>query len=112
LTIGSQIAFDTTAKATTIASITSAAGTDAEVYYIKNTAAHAQVLSLAEIETAIEAGSATGQVTVLIDTGTNTAIYVDQAAQTDASGAGLILVGTLYGITGTTALATGDLISV
>jgi hypothetical protein len=113
LTIGTQIAFDTTAKATTITSITTAANTDAEVYYIKNTAGHAQVLTLAEIETAITAGSAaTGQVTLLIDDGTNTAIYVDQAAQTDAgSGAGLLLVGTLYGISGVTALATGDLIS-
>lgn len=114
LTIGTQVAFDTTAKATTIAAITTAAGTDAEVYYIKNTKGHAQVLTLAEIETAIEQGTAaTGQATILIDDGTDTMVYFDAAAQTDASGgAGLILVATLIGVTGATALATGDLISV
>ena len=113
LTIGTQVAFDVTAKATTIASITTAAGTDAEVYYLKNTAGHAQVLTLAEIEGAIAAGSAaTGQATVVIDNGTDTLIYVDQLAQTDGSGAGLILVGTLAAITGATAIATGDLISI
>lgn len=113
LTIGTQVAFDVTAKATTIASITTAADTDAEVYYLKNTAGHAQVLTLAEIEGAIAAGSAaTGQATVVIDNGTDTLIYADQLAQTDGSGAGLILVGTLAAITGATAIATGDLISI
>jgi hypothetical protein len=114
LTIGTQVAFDTTAKATTIAAIDTAADTDAPVYYIKNTAGHAQVLTLTEIETAITAGSAaTGEMVLLLDNGTDTLVYFDAAAETDArSGAGLILVGTLSGITGATALATGDLISV
>ena len=71
-------------------------------------------MSLADIETAIAAGSAaTGEAVVLIDNGTSTSIYFDTAAEADAgSGAGLILVGTLTGITGTTGLATGDLVSV
>jgi hypothetical protein len=112
LTIGTQVAFTST-KATNIAAVTTAAGTDAEVYYIKNTAGAAGVMTLAEIETAIEQGTAaTGQVTVLIDNGTDTLVYFDAAAQTDAgAGAGMILVATLVGITGATALATGDLIS-
>jgi len=114
LTIGTQVAFDTTSKATTIASITTDADTDAPVYYIKNTAGDAEVLTLAEIEAAITAGSsATGEAVVLIDDGTDTRVYFDSAAQTDAgSGAGLILLATLVGVTGPTALATNDLISV
>jgi Ca2+-binding RTX toxin-like protein len=114
LTIGAQVAFDTTTLATNIAAVDTAADTAAPVYYIKNTAGAAGVMSLADIETAIAAGSAaTGEVVVLIDNGTSTSIYFDAAAETDAvSGAGLILVGTLTGITGATALATGDLVSV
>lgn len=113
LTIGTQVAFTGT-KVTNIAAVTTAANTDAEVYYIKNTAGVTGEMSLTEIETAITAGSAaTGQATILIDNGTDTLVYFDLAAQTDAgSGAGLILVATLVGITGATALATGDLISV
>ena len=111
LTIGTQVAYTTT-KATNIAAVTTAANTDAEVYYIANTAGGAGVMTLTEIEAAITAGSAaTGQATILIDNGTDTLIYFDAAAEADA-GAGLILVGTLSGITGATALATGDLISV
>ena len=114
LTIGTQVAFDATTKATNIAAVDTAADTDAEVYYIKNTAGAAGVMSLAEIEAAIVAGdNATGQATIIIDNGTDTLVYFDLAAQTDATGgAGLILVATLVGITGATALATGDLISV
>ena len=113
LTIGTQVVHTTT-KATNIAAVTTAANTDVEVYYIANTAGGAGVMSLTEIETAITAGSAaTGQATIIIDNGTSTFIYTDQAAETDAgSGAGLILQATLIGITGATALATGDLISV
>jgi len=113
LTIGTQVAFDTTAKATTIAAITTAANTDAAVYYLSNTAGHAQVLTLAEIETAITNGAlATGETVVLVDNGADTSIYFDLAAQTGTTGTGLILVGTLSAIHGTTALATNDLISV
>jgi hypothetical protein len=66
-----------------------------------------------QIETAITAGSAaTGQVTVIIDNGTDTLVFTDAAVETDAgSGAGLILQVTLVGVTGATAAATGDLIS-
>jgi hypothetical protein len=112
LTIGTQVVFTST-KATNIDAVTAAADTDAEVYYIKNTAGATGEMSLTEIETAITAGSAaTGQATILIDNGTDTLVYFDLAAQTDAgSGAGMILVATLVGITGATALATGDLIS-
>jgi len=115
LTIGTQIAAGAAANATAaIALVDAAADIDAEVYYIENTAGSTGVLTLAQIETAITAGdNATGQVTVIIDNGTNTLIYTDQAAQTDAGGgAGLILQATLIGITGATGLATGDLISV
>jgi len=113
LTIGTQVAYTTT-KATNIAAVTTAADTDAPVYYIKNTSGGAGEMSLTEIETAITAGSAaTGEAVILVDNGTNTLVYFDLAAETDAgSGAGLILVATLVGITGSTALATGDLISV
>jgi hypothetical protein len=113
LTIGTQVAFNATTKATNITAVTTAAGTDAEVYYIKNTAGAGGVMTIAEIETAIEQGTAaTGQATILIDNGTDTLVYFDLAAQTDGvGGAGMILVATLVGITGTTALATGDLIS-
>ena len=112
LTIGTQIAHTGTSE-TDIAAITTAANTDAEVYYISNTAV-STTLTLAEIETALTAGSAaTGQATILLDNGADTLIYFDAAIQTDAgSGAGLVLIGTLVGVTGTTALATGDLISI
>lgn len=115
LTVNSQLAVGAAANtAAGIAVVTAAANTDAEVYYIENTAGANGVLTLTQIETAIVAGNnATGQVTVIVDDGTDTKIYIDQAAQTDAgSGAGLILVGTLDGITGATAVATGDFISV
>ena len=113
LTIGTQVVYTTT-KATNIAAVTTAANTDVEVYYIANTAGGAGVMSLTEIETAITAGSAAaGQATIIIDNGTSTFIYTDQAADADAgSGAGMILQATLIGITGATALATADLISV
>jgi hypothetical protein len=113
LTIGTQIAYTDT-KATNIAAVTTAANTDAPVYYIANTKNGAGVMTIAEIETAITAGSAaTGETVVLIDDGTDTFVYFDLAAETDAgSGAGMILVATLVGVTGATALATGDLISV
>jgi len=112
LTIGIQVAYTAT-KATNIAAVTMAANTDTEVYYIANTAGGG-VMTLTEIETAITAGSAaTGQATIIIDNGTSTFIYTDQDANADAgAGAGLILQATLIGITGATALATGDLISV
>ncbi|MCX7075838.1 MAG: hypothetical protein NTZ45_03580, partial [Methylococcales bacterium] len=113
LTIGTQVAYTAT-KATNIAAVITAANTDTEVYYIANTAGGTGVMSLTEIETAITAGSAaTGQATIIIDNGTSTFIYTDQDANADAgAGAGLILQATLIGITGATALATGDLISV
>jgi hypothetical protein len=114
LTVGTQIAAGAAANnAAAIALVTAAADTDAEVYYIENTALADGVMSLADIETAITAGgAATGQVTVIVDNGTSTFVYTDQAAQTDAgSGAGLILQVTLVGITGATAVATGDFIS-
>jgi len=115
LTVGSQLAAGAANNATTaIALVTAAANSDAEVYYIENTAAASGVLTLTQIETALAAGNAaTGQATIIIDDGTDTKIFIDQAVQTDAgSGAGLILVGTLDGITGSTAVATGDFISV
>jgi len=114
LTIGTQTAFNTTTKATNIAAVTTAANTDAPVYYVLNTAGAAGVMTLTEIETAITAGSAaTGEMVLLLDNGTSTLVYYDLNAETDAgSGAGLILVATLVGVTGTTALATNDLISI
>ena len=112
LTIGSQVAYTST-NATNIAAVTTAANTDAPVYYIANTAGVAGVMLLTEIETAIEQGSAaTGEAVILIDNGTDTLVYFDAAAETDSAGAGLILVATLVGVTGATGLATGDLISV
>ena len=58
-------------------------------------------MTLTQIETAITAGSAaTGEMILILDDGTNTKVYFDAAAQTDAgSGAGLILP-TLNGLTG------------
>jgi hypothetical protein len=115
LTIGARLnaagAADQTAGALVIST---AANTDAEVYYINNTAGSAGVQTIAQIETAITAGTnATGQVTILVDNGTSTLVYFDAAAQADAAnGAGMILIATLVGVTGATALATGDLISV
>jgi Ca2+-binding RTX toxin-like protein len=111
LTIGGQINSAGEANAAAaIALIDTAADTDAEVYYILNTAGANGVLTLALIETAIAAGAnATGQVTVIIENATGTYIYTDQAAQTDAgAGAGLILQASLIGVT---SVATGDLIS-
>jgi S-layer protein len=106
-TIGTQIAAGADAAAS-IANITFAANTDAAVYYIRNT----HGLTLTQIETAVTAGAAaTGETFFLIDNGTNTLLYHDAASQTDAgAGAGMILFATLVGITGTTALATGDLL--
>ena len=67
-------------------------------------------MTLTQIETAITAGSAaTGEMILILDDGTNTKVYFDAAAQTDAgSGAGLILLATLNGLTGV-ALATNDI---
>lgn len=106
-TIGTQIAAGADA-ATSIANITFAANTDAAVYYINN----ANGLTLTQIETAVTAGAAaTGETFFLIDNGTNTLVYFDAAAETDAgAGAGMILLATLVGITGATAMATGDLL--
>jgi S-layer protein len=112
LTIGTQInAAGAADAATAIGLVDTAADTDAEVYYILNTAGSTGVLTLAQIETAIAAGdNATGQVTVIIENATGTYIYTDQAAQTDAgAGAGLILQASLIGVA---LVATGDLISV
>ena len=69
-------------------------------------------MTLTQIETAVTAGAAaTGETFFLIDNGTNTLVYFDAAAQTDAgAGAGMILLATLVGITGATAMATGDLL--
>ena len=115
LTIGAQIEYSTV-KATNIAAVTLAADTDAPVYYIANTAGGSGVMTLAEIEAAIVAGSAaTGEAVILIDDGASTRIYVDLQAESSPAagvGTGLTLVGTLSGITGVSALATGDLISV
>ena len=115
LTVGAQIAY-TTVKATNIAAVTAAADTDAPVYYIANTAGGAGVMTLAEIEAAIVAGSAAnGETVILIDDGTSTYIYADLEANsvpTTGAGTGLILLGMLSGVTGVSALATGDLISV
>jgi S-layer protein len=92
-----------------VATITAAADTDAPVYYFNNAAAG---LTLTQIETAVTAGAnATGETFFLIDNGTSTLVYFDAASQTDAgAGAGMILLATLVGITGTTAMATGDLL--
>lgn len=108
-TIGTQIAAGADAN-TTIANITFAANTDAAVYYINN----ANALTLTQIETAVTAGSAaTGETFFLVDNGTSTLVYFDAAAETDAgSGAGMILLATLVGVTGSAALATGDLLVV
>jgi hypothetical protein len=95
-------------KVADIAAITAAAGTDKDVYRFDNT----NGLSLAQIETALAAGSAaSGEAIILVDDGTDTNIYLDSAVQTDAgSGAGLILIGTLTGIIGS-GFATGDFVS-
>ena len=115
LTIDAQIEY-TKVKATNIAAVTVAANTDAPAYYIANTAGGSGVMTLAEIETAIVAGSAaTGEAVILIDDGASTRIYVDLQAESSPAagvGTGLTLVGALSGITGVSALATGDLISV
>lgn len=113
LTIGTQVTyFDD--KDINIASVTTAANVDAAVYYILNTSGGAGEMTLAEIEDAISAGSsATGETVVLIDNGEDTRIYVDSEAQTSSGdGSGLILIGTLFDISGLTALSTGDLISI
>jgi len=108
LTIGARIAAGAS-SAVDLAAITTAANTDAPVYYIQNS----NGLTTAQIETAITAGSAaTGETYILVDDGTNTKVYFDAAAETDAgNGAGMILLVTLMGVTGATALATGDLVS-
>jgi hypothetical protein len=112
LTIATQVAFDTTNKTTSIAAIDTDADTDRPVYYIANTAGHAQVLTLAEIEGAITAGnSATGAGVIVIDNGTSTFVYHDANMNSGSDGAGLILQATLVGVTGSTGIATGDLIS-
>lgn len=99
-----------------LAAITAAADIDLPVYYIANTASGFGTLTIAQIEAAVEAGSAaTGEVVILIDDGASTRIYVDLQAETlpvTGAGSGLILIGTLSGVTGVTAMATGDLISV
>lgn len=114
LTVGSQITCSDD-KATNIAALTSAADIDSPVYYISNTSGGLGEMTLAEIETAIVAGSsATGEAVILIDDGQKTLIYVDleaEAVPTAGAGGGLILVGTLLGVTGSTGLATGDLVS-
>jgi S-layer protein len=106
-TIGTQIVAGADANAS-IANITFAANTDAAVYYINN----ANSLTLTQIETAVTAGAAaTGETFFLVDNGTSTLVYFDAAAETDAgAGAGMILLATLVGITGATAMATGDLL--
>ncbi len=115
LTVGAQIAY-TAEKANNIAALTAAADIDAPVYYIANTAGGTGVMTLAEIEAAIVAGSAAiGEAVVLIDDGASTHIYADLEADSvpvTGAGTGLILLGTLSGVTGVAALATGDLISV
>ena len=113
LTVGTKTTLGANAPAT-IVIVTAAADTDAEVYYILNTTGNAGVLTLTQIETAITAGTAaTGQATIIVDDGTSTFVFVDQAAQTDAgAGAGLILQVTLVGITGAGTVITGDFISV
>lgn len=115
LTIGTQIPY-TPVKATNIAAITTAADTDAPVYYLANTASGLGEMTLAEVEAAIVAGSsATGEAVVLVDNGQDTLIYIDAAAEavpSSGAGDGLILIGTLLEVTGSTALATGDLISI
>jgi hypothetical protein len=114
LTVGTQLAAGAAASAAAaIIIVDTAADTDAEVYYIENTAGADGELTLTQIETAITAGNAaTGQVTVIVDNGTSTFVYTDSAAETDAgSGTGLILQVTLVGITGSTAVATGDFVS-
>jgi len=113
LTVATQIDLNGEANAADgITLMTTNANTDRPVYYIKNDAGGG-ALSLTQIETAITAGSAaTGEGLVVVDAGTNSLIYYDAAFETDAgSGAGLILVGSLMGITGTTGIATGDLLS-
>ena len=115
LTVGAQIAY-TAVWAGNIAALTAAADIDAPVYYIANTAGGTGVMTLAEIEAAIVAGSAAiGEAVVLIDDGASTHIYADLKADSvpvTGAGTGLILLGTLSGVTGVAALATGDLISV
>lgn len=113
LTVDTRVAYSDV-KATNIAAVTTAADTDAPVYYLSNIAGGSGEMTLAEIEAAIAAGSsATGETVVLIDDGKDTRIYIDSAAETLTSdGTGLTLVGTLFDITGLTAISTGDLISV
>jgi hypothetical protein len=112
LTVGSQInAAGAANQGAGAALIQTEAHTDAPVYYILNTAAAAGIQTLAEIETAITAGTgATGEGLVIVENATATYIYYDAAFETDAgAGAGLILVGTLTGVTVT---VTADLLSV
>ena len=112
LTVGTKTTLGANAPAT-IVIVTAAADTDAEVYYILNTTGNAGVLTLAQIETAITAGAAaTGQATIIVDDGTSTFVYCDQAAEAGTDGAGLILQVTLVGITGAGTVITGDFISV
>lgn len=108
LTIGARIASGAS-TAIDLTAIQTAANTDAPVYYIQNS----NSLSTTQIETAITAGTAaTGETYILVDNGTNTLVYFDAAAETDAgNGAGMILLVTLMGVTGATALVTGDLVS-
>jgi Ca2+-binding RTX toxin-like protein len=107
LTIGTEIAHaDGTAAST--GDITTAADTAAPVYWIDNT----NSLTLAQIEAAIKAGSAaTGETVVLVDSGVNTSVYYDVDADVGTDGTGLILLGTLSGITGASSFTTGDFIS-
>ena len=109
LTIGARIASGAS-TAIDLTAIQTAANTDAPVYYIQNS----NSLTTTQIETSIAAGSAaTGEAYILVDNGTNTLVYFDAAAETDAgNGAGMILLVTLMGVTGATALVTGDLVSV
>jgi hypothetical protein len=115
LTVPTQVDVDNAANQGAGATlITNDAGTDRPVYYLLNQSGQNGTQTLAQIETALAAGTAaTGEGLVVVDGATNTLVYYDAALQTDAgSGAGLILVGSLMGVTGTTGVATGDFLSV
>ncbi len=109
LTIGAQIVSGATVEAS-IAAITAAANTYAMAYYINNV----RGLSLAQIESAVTAGSAaTGETYFFIDTGVDTLVYFDRFAEIDnGAGAGMVLLATLVGVTSPTALKTGDVLEV
>ena len=78
---------------------------DGSVIYLNNDL----LLTLAQIETAIAAGTSTGEKFICIEVRNDTLLYVDRVAQTyeGGEGKGLFLLAHLIGVNG---VATGDLV--